>query len=498
MISQALLAETRRWQRSALLIVPVLGLVMATIQGLVTLGTGQATTWSQVQAGNVLWATSLAQPTAAVLLGLVHRRERLARAGGTWWRPVTSLQTGLARLLVTVGVVLIMNLLVVLPTLLTGLLVVGAAPPLGRVTALAVLLTLGCVAMLPLYDLLAGRWGLAVVAPVVIGWSMIGVLTAESPLWWAIAPAWPIRTVLPILHTHANGVGLEPGAALAEESPLPAAALVVGWVVLGLIIFSLVRHRADHRGGASSTGTRRRPGTRRTEPGEPADPAALLTPPRRVRPRPIVAQFTVLRRTVIGPLIIAALSAQLFILLIWHRPGYSAGFFELLVLPAGASLLSVLGWHAGSAGWRALAVRGIPVGRLIRSQLIAYSMIITGVALLSTGLILITGEDPSRAVRGLLLAITVGWMLMLLAWWLTVAVGAGLAYAVLGLGIVTGLVLGAGELAGRLWPFGAWGWAHSGTTSWSRTLIIMIITLVVGAALIPAVTTAARRRAALN
>lgn len=524
---QAWSAEVQRWHRSAAALVPLFGFAVALMQAVVGLASQRTQGWQGVLGWNTLWTTGLAQPAAAVVLVAAQRREQRARGGGTWWRPVTSLTAGLARLLCCAVMVVIMNAMVLLPTIPAGLLQVGGPAPVTRILAGVGLVTLGAVSLFGVYDLIASRFGILIVLIVAVCWQVTGVLTAERPHWWLIPPAWPIRATLPILGVHANGVALEQASPVRTESPVPALLLIVAVAVVVTLVFVVFRIRADDTGSvAAGPATGRgmsKPGTEptgtsaqspvmlrqslpHTVPGVPRPTAAaeepmagLGRPPTNLKPSaPVRAQLRVQLPSVISWLAIAAVIFQLAVWATWRSVSYSTGAFELVVLPVGVTILAIVGWQLSADAWRAVCTRGVGFARLTVAQLSALAAVLLAVSMLS-GLIEIgAGTAPGRAGRGLILALTVGWMLLVLSYWLAVRLSYGVALGVLGLGLIASLVLGSGETAQRLWLFGPWIWVHTAAGCWERTAVVAVLTAAIGSALVPAVIAALKRRAALS
>lgn len=497
-MSGMLLAEARRWPRSGAWTVPLLGLAFGIVQFAIVFVTGSATGWDGLIAGNVMWATSLAGPAAALLLVLVHVRERRARGGGAWWRSGSPTIAGVCRMLVSLVVVAITNLLVLAPATVIGYLAAPETFPAGRLLVLAGTLTLGAVGLYPLLDLLAARWG--TVAPLIlaVAWTLAGVLTAEDEWWMLIPPAWPVRAVLPLLGTHANGIALAPDDSLTAENPAPAVLLAAATLAL-LVVIYLLAGRA-----LRSPRAHMKPAKPESQ-SAPAEEVQVATasfaplpmgPVKRGRSSLLLGQPGSLRRTPLTWLIAAGLIAHLGVVLLWQSPGYAEGFAELALLPVGAALLGVIGWTSTRDAWPAIATTPHRTGRIAFARLITLWLLLAGTILIASVLTLMTDADPGRTLRAGLLSATVGWMLLVATFWLTARFTPGVAAAVNGIGLIVSLVLGAGELSTALWPYAPWAWAHTpATAGWTTTAVIAAFSTLIGAILCVPAIFALRQRA---
>lgn len=495
-MSGMLLAEIRRWPRSGAWIVPLLGLAFGTVQVVIVRATGATTGWNSLIAGAVMWATSLSGPAAALLLALVHIRERRARGGGAWWRPGSPVTAGLCRMLVCAVVVAFTNLLVLAPAAVIGRLAAPATFPTARLLALAGALTLGAIVLYPVLELLAAHWGTAAVLILAAVWTLAGVLTAEHPQWMLIPPAWPVRAVLPLLGTHANGIALAPEDPLTVESPTTALLLTAATLLI-LLVVHLLAGRILHRPHSQTRPAAPQSAQRqaREVPAATASFAPLPAGPvRRTRPPLLLGQPGSLRRTPLSWLIPAGLVLQLGVVLLWRSPGYAEGFAELVLVPVGAVLLGIIGWTSTRDAWPAIAITRHRLGRIMLARLLTLEVVLTFTVLIAGLLTLATGADPGRTLRAALLSLAVGWMLVVAAFWLTVRWSPGLTAAVNGIGLIVSLVLGAGALATSLWPYAPWAWAHTpASLGRTTTALIAMAALLLGTAVTPLAASALRR-----
>ena len=496
-VQRAARAELVRWRRSSVALAPLLGFAVATLQALIFVAVGIAHGWASVLAWNVIWVTGLALPATGLIVGLVAERDRGARDGGTTWRNVTPLTSSVARLAVVAGAVTLMNVLAVIPVLAVGSVLTNGPAPVGRIVLTALAISLGCVAIIPILDLVARRRGLFMTLGFAVLWSVAGVLTAESQLWWALPFAWPMRVVLPLLGTHANGVPFTPGDAIAEESPLPAFGLSLVLLVLSFAIFALVRIHARP--------VSRRPRARSSEPVVP-DPAirlsiaasegtTLLT---HCRPSTVLPHLLTLRRTSLPWLAGTALTLQVFTVLLWHSAAYSAVVFELLILPVGASLLPILAWSKVCTGWRSLATRPTSATRLGLGLSACLCIGIVVVSVISALVELAAGASLNHFASLWVLAVTVGSALMSFHLWLNVRFSTGLAIGIMCLGVLFSLVVGGSSLASTLWAFGPWAWVFTASDYPPRVIAITTVSLIATALLQPLIIRAEKRYAALS
>ena len=179
-VRRATCAELVRWRRSSVAFAPLLGFAVATLQALMFVAVGIAHGWASVLAWNVIWVTGLALPATGLIVGLVAERDRGARDGGTTWRNVTPLTSSVARLAVVAGAVVLMNVLAVIPVLAVGSVVANGPAPVGRTVLTALAVSLGCVAIIPILDLVARRRGLFITLGLAVVWSVAGALPPKA------------------------------------------------------------------------------------------------------------------------------------------------------------------------------------------------------------------------------------------------------------------------------------------------------------------------------
>ncbi|MBB6174716.1 ABC-2 type transport system permease protein [Nocardiopsis mwathae] len=111
--------------------------------------------------------------------------------------------------------------------LLTSLITAAAlvhGTPADALTALPGTLVpvLATLPTLVLCLLAAEAWGMAGPACVGVAGMLFGALTGDKPYWWAIPPAWPTRSVIPIAETRGIGDYFAPDHPLLDPAALPA------------------------------------------------------------------------------------------------------------------------------------------------------------------------------------------------------------------------------------------------------------------------------------
>ena len=489
-------AEFARWRRSSLLAIPIIGLAFGFLQFVVLWGAGSSGSWDRLIAGNVLWATSLSVPVSALLLSLVQLRERRARGGGTWWRVGSNRTTGICRMFVTALMMFATNVLVLAPTAIIGALASPAAALLTRLITLAGVMTLGSILLYPVFELLSARWGITPSLILSVAWLITGLVTAESRSWVWNPTAWPIRALLPLLKTHANGIALEPGDPLQVESP----GLAIGLTTLGLLLLAAVYLILAGASYGKSSASRVRRISDPTRQHLQDSTASFATLPAHMKPRgharPLLASLRSLKRSSLTWLIPALFVVLIAVIAIWRNPHYSTGVFDLAMVPVTGTLLGLFGWTTGQDAWRTTAATGTEIYRLVIAKLTALEYILIATTAISCIALVLSGVGVDRAIRGFILGVSVGWMLLVGTHWLTARWSPGLAAIVQGIGLVFSLVLGAGALATQFWPIAAWAWAHTpASLAWPYTALVSLLAVGIGWAFVPLTIRAARRRA---
>jgi hypothetical protein len=491
---RALGSEAARWPSSAGLFVPLLGVAVATMQALLYLVAGTNHSWNGVLAWNVTWVTGLATPAVGLLVGVVAVRDRTGRDGGMSWRPVSPLIVAWARWCVLAAGVVAMDVLAIVPVLLIGSSL--GVPPVGRVLVTAVVVSLGGVALVPVWDLVARRLGLFPALGASLVWGIAGVLTAENPWWWVYPFAWPIRATLPLLGTHANGTFLAAHDPIAIASPAPAILLTVLLLLVAVAVVSIIQAVVLPSAGPKRA-VRREPVAGRVRPMSAPRRDAVV---QRHRGSALSAVLVSLRRTHVLTVLVAVVVIEGLAVLVWRRGVYSSALFEYVTLPLVASLLPILVWSKMAPAWRVLAIRPGRPGRLTVSLRGAIVLYVVGFALVGSGIEAAAGVPYAHVIRAVVITVTLGMALASLQLWLAVRFSVVLSLAVLGVGMLCSLTTGGTRLASTLWMWGPWTWAGTVTTTTdaARMILIWFICLAAIISLQPLTTRALKRYAAVS
>lgn len=480
---RAVAAERLRWRRSAAARLPALGLAAAAVQGLLYLAGTVRHEWAALTAWQILWVSFLGPIALGLLAGLLGRRESRARGGGAWWRPITPRRAHVAAFGVLGAYVFALHAMVLVAALPFGWIDgLGFPGPLGDLGLLALVQWTSSLALLALVHQLAARFGPFTALGAGLFWAIAGTLTAESGSWWWQPWAWSVRACLPLIGTHANGIPLELGDALATASPWPPAVLSLA-LALPIVAYGTRtwRRRASARSTAAPTA--------RTTTG------SALRSWRRYGATAALA--TSLRRTAIAPLIAAAAVLVVAGVLLWTDPGNTLELTALLILPAGATLLPVLVWQASAPAWRVLAARPAGPRRLATVLLMLMGAAVVAFVLFTTAVLILAKLPVLHAVRFGLLAAAVG--LLLVAWhfWLAIRAGIGTALAAGAVGTLLALVVGGTGLADKTWPLVPWSWAEAGLPE-QRYAVCVPVALILTAVLTVASRQAAQRAAMMS
>ena len=494
---RALGSEVARWPSSAGLFIPLLGVAVATMQGLLYLVAGTNHSWNGVLAWNVTWVTGLATPGVGLLVGVVAVRDRAGRDGGISWRPVSPLIAAWARWCVLAAGVVVMDVLAIVPVLLVGSSL--GVPPVGRVLVTAVVVAIGGVALMPVWDLIARRLGLFTTVGVCLVWGIAGVLAAENSLWWFFPFAWPIRATLPLLGTHANGTFLAARDLIALGSPVPAILLTVLLLLIVVAVASII-----HVAVLPNAGVKRAARQLRDEsmagPVQPESARLQGAAVQHRRGSALLAVLVSLQRTRVLTVVVGVVVIEGLAVLVWHRSAYSPALFEYVTLPLVACLLPILVWNKLAPGWRLLAIRPTGAGYLTVSLRAAIAPYVVGFALVGSGVEAAAGVSYAHVFRAVIISATLGMALASLHLWLAVRFSVILSLAVVGVGMLLSLTTGGTSLASRLWMWGPWTWAGTVTTTTdpARMILIWFICLAAIISLQPLTTHALKRYAAVS
>lgn len=473
---------------------PLLGVAVATMQALLYLVAGTDHTWNGVLAWNVTWVTGLATPAVGLLVGVVAVRDRTGRDGGISWRPVSARTAAWARWCVLAAGVVVMDVLAIVPVLLVGSSL--GVPPVGRVLVTALVVSLGGVALVPVWDLIARRLGLFAAVGASLVWGIAGVLTAENSMWWVFPFAWPIRATLPLLGTHANGTLLAAHDPVAVASPVPAILLTVLLLLVAVAAASIIQAVVLTRVGPKRA-VAREPVAGRVRPMSAPRRDTVV---QRRRGSALSAVLVSLRRTDVLTVVVVVVVIEALTVLVWHRGAYSSALLELVTLPVVASVLPILVWTRMAPAWRVLAIRPVRSGRLTLSLRGVIVLYVIGFAVVGCGLEAAAGVSPDHVLRAVIITVTLGAALASLQLWLAARFSPILSLAVLCVGMLLSLTTGGTSLASTLWMWGPWTWAATVTTTTDPARMVLIWFICVAAiiGLQPLTTRALKRYAALS
>ncbi|KAA5833530.1 hypothetical protein F1721_14725 [Saccharopolyspora hirsuta] len=474
-LPRTLRAEFAVWRRGAVARLPLSGLAFGLVAIALFFAAGTEVSWSGALGFQNLWAVFAGPMLTALLVATAARVENASRGGGTWYRPVRPGFRRLSRFTVLATRSLLLNALAVLPLVLViGALSDPTSIPWGRTAAIIVVLWASQLGVLSLLLWLSLHVGWLVVLGAGLMWTVLGVVLAESPSWAALPFTWLVRGVLPLIGTHANGIALEPGAALAAASPWPptmlGAALAVPFLLLPRI----------------RTATR----APRSKPVEPQLRWTSAEVERPGRPRVLAAVVVILRGTALRWLCPAAV-ALIGVWLTWHDPGRSVELFTLVVLPIGTLVLGLLAWYACAPGWRATAARSTGTTKPALALTGVAIGITAAVSVASAAVYLVAGLPLADAGSIALTGTAVGAMLTAFSLWLAIRTSFATAVAVGVVGVLAGILIGGTEMQRTLWPLVPWAWADL----LDRMLITVPVSIAAAAALGFAIATAARRAA---
>ncbi|WP_168581450.1 ABC-2 family transporter permease [Gephyromycinifex aptenodytis] len=435
----ALRAELLRSRRSSTLRIPMLGLLIAILQGLGwwVVATQELSSWHQLYFWTVIYATAMQGPLIGLVVGLHIGRESRAREGGTLWRPVSPRTISLARAAVLYLAVLFFDLAITVPMLGFGLAAGLPEPPLGMALQTGFLLWAASGLWIALAILLSRLTSMGFALGAGLVWQLAGTLMAEKASWWWQPWTWMVRPMLPVLGVHANGVALEAGSPVWEYPvwPLAFANLALGLIVVAATAtWGPVRLRLWRHGAANPAPTAANPAVR-TEGSWHTG-----------RPHRVLAMSGSLRRTPIDALTITAAALLVAVALLWEGQGVMA-FTGGVLLPFGTCLLACLVWNAQQPALRALAVR-------TRTSVVAGALAVDVLARLAAmwlwcaALLLFTGSWSTLFLVALAAcAVT----LSTLNLWLAARFGTGTAIATTILGTAMGLVFAAPQIVEVTW-----------------------------------------------
>lgn len=397
-----------------------------------------------------LLVTGMLAPVAALYAGLVEKREKETRSGGTLWRPVSDRATRAARLTV---VWVALGLFFLFDFGATwALAVLFGLGNTSRVLVIAVFAWVGSLGVAGLAAAVSRRWGLLAALAGALVWQFALGFLSERDWWWCNPGAWPMRLVVPAMGLHINATPLEPGSPLLSESPWPAFALCVLLAAVGMAAAVLVpprttpvrRHRRTvHAVTAPVTGTSARPVVNR--------PNAT----------PRLSALSGIHRAAMNPAVIACviLSALVMLFAMRYDPSVRTALFTYLILPVGAGLLPVLVWPQLRPAWSLMQIEHPRVRAALLGWLLSIVALVALIAAATSGASLID------AARRLFLTLLTGGAMVFLSLAITARWGVGWALALTLFAAIFSVTIGGDVLAaGPLWAIAPTAWPETATT----------------------------------
>ncbi|WP_157117106.1 hypothetical protein [Nocardia vaccinii] len=438
--SEALRSQARIWIRSPLIALPPAAVVYVALAVGLQMATG-TTTWTGSLTHLNMWVVAVGPLFVAVQTGTMAAFDRRARSGGVESRALAASTLRNARLAVTATWCLLAHAVVVITTCAAGVLSgqTGAGTAvLDGVRLLVVLWVsyLGYCAVLTVLGEIAGMAGCLAAGLI---FSALGTLYAESPSWYLVPPAWIVRPALPLIGTHANGVGLG-----SDRIAHGWAAVVLG--ALGTLIVLLLA-----------------PGVRATvEAVRYRLPGPLTRSGRGGRDHlhnsPIRALVLILRSSWVVALVVAAVLAVI-VAQQRYQPGVAYEFFALLILPMGCAVLPAIWIPRLRNGFRALAGRPYDPRKLV-VRLTAILLATESLVCVAVGAgAMAAGQRLGLAVQCTFVSAVIGAMLVMLGAAVTAAAGRSAGLLVGVVGTVFGALVGGSGLAGQLGLVVPWAWA---------------------------------------
>lgn len=515
-LGRALRAELQRARRSAASRLVWLGLAICLVQGVAWLGvaTGAPATWSSLFAWQTLYGTGLVGAIAGLHAGLVVGRERAAREGGTWARPLPPGTALIARVLVMALQAALLNAAATFPLVAFGPLVGLTEVPWDLVASLWLVLT--CAFLPPMViGMLCARIGGTITAVLVgLVWQVAGVVLAEGPLG-AMAPfSWGVRALMPVIGIHANGTGLEPAS--------PVRAWAWGLDALGCVAFAAaltlllaIMARVDPASPArlglvrgllarlTGRGAAQQASVGAADQGLPAAAAvpirerlaALATPTGALGRRPVAADLQVLRRTAAWPLVGFTVLVFALCALVWGHSRVT-GLEVWAAIPLGTCILASILASTTGAGWRVTALRRTAAEQAAATGAVCALLlsVVVGAGML---LALVSGGEVAEVLRTAVLAWAVGAAALAVDLFLAMRFGAGAAFGVTLVALVLSMVLGGTQIARTpAWAAGFFGWPVSADSA-GRVAIALLACAVIAAAGMAGYRGALRRAASL-
>ncbi|SNV19881.1 lantibiotic protection ABC transporter permease subunit, MutE/EpiE family [Dermatophilus congolensis] len=460
---QAIRAELTRTKSSASSRFALAGAAIAVLQamGWRFVATRAIPDWNGLFGWQTMYATALLAPIVALLAAVTVSREKRAREGGTWMRPLSAPMATFCRGLVLAWQSLLFHAPLTLPLLLIGWAGGLSDPPITRM--LSLWLVFWATSLLPLMVgfAMSRVVGMLPTISLMMVWQVVGTLKSETATWWAQPWTWGVHAAQPLLGVHANGIALETNSPIWEWNPwLSAIASAV--VAAAALFFSALRAHSwvQQRPGLSARLPRK---SSQLHSVHAAVPAAH-TPVQRGPDVISKAHHIVWRGTGIAPLTGMTLLVIAAAGWIWS-PGFVIGLATWLVVPFGCCICACLIETAEAPGRRIAMLRADLAHQgqvMARMALLLIGLIVAWVAVI----VIATGGSAIAAIRVAVLIYAVGAAVFFVSSWLATRFSAAAAIGVLLVVAVISLVFGGSGIAQTpLWVIGVLGWPVTATSA---------------------------------
>lgn len=470
-------AEALRLRGSASAWFSLLGLLIGVLSILLSGGTRAAGFESAVFSWQVMYFTGMAAPLMMVLAALQESRDKNARLAGLQWRGTNPRYEQCARL---VGASLVA---LVFQVLSYGSIILFGGAPMGRGLIGLAFSWIGALGYLCIGAIVARSAGIVGALVAGIAWQILGGVFAESPLWWLVPAAWPIRILLEPTGVNFNGTPIDPSSPVLNDSPIlgPLLCLLLALSVGIVACFTATRSDDRQRGfGRKLRRTaHREAAVEKDHSAESFDISAISkSGVRQIRRFPLPAVFMTLRGSGVAVMTAAAATVIVFAS-ISYVPSMVSQIVTFFIFPVGVGLLPILTWRAFAPGYIPLHLHNravTPVFTFVHVLIIGVLVAVLAVSLLFGGML--AGEVGIRVA----LWILIGTALAGIALALAIRFGPAAPIAALVVWTIVGITLGGDVLSETyLWLLAVTAWPEIGLSA--QRLPVALI-LAVGLAMV--------------
>lgn len=405
-----------------------------------------------------LLVTGMAAPAAALFAGLAETRERDARGGGTWWRPVSRVRTRAARIAVVwLALAVFVALDFVVPV------AAGLMFNLDNTAAIALVGLFVWLGMLgPAGLAAASTRRIGILPTIILGFAFtIGLGYFAERDWWRMNPgAWPTRLALPTMGLHFNLLPLDATDPMAGESPVLALILTLVLAAIGFVVAALVPPRT-------------RPILRRRRVHHVTAPLATSPATPRTEATGYVAAVkgVAMAARVSSIRVLLLLTALVLLFSLAYPVDVREAMFTYIILPIGAGVLPTLVWPKLRPAWALMQVEHPHVRAALATWCVGVVALVCAVG----------GAVVGDARLGLL-AFLAGSVLTLTALAITVRFGVAWTLATTILVTIVSATIGGDVLAqSALWILAvpAWPATATGTRVWVAAAVGLVLLAVV-------------------